>query len=214
MEFKDMQQLWMNHPVADTDQLGWDDVSKRVRTLNRRVFVRDVMEFVVALGLAALFFWIGVLAPIAWPWVGAGLLVLGVAAVFLRERMRAARATATAPHDVRGGLEHAIAEAEHQIHLLRSVATWYLAPVAAAVVLVLVGTVLGVRAEVGPEVWARGREALYLSMAAIVPLIGAVFVLVWWLNRRAVTTHLVPHRDSLVQALRQLDDTSDDEEVV
>ncbi len=209
MEFKDLQQLWMNHPVVETDRLGWDEVSKRGRTLNRRVVVRDVTEAGLALGMACLFLWVATVSPVAWPWVGAGLLVLGVGAIFVRERMRGAARTFTV-HDVRAGLEFAIAEVEHQMQLLRSATTWYLAPMAAVVILVLVGTVLGVRTEVGPEVWARGRTSLYLAIGAIVPLIAAMFGVVWWLNQRTVTRQLVPHRNHLVQALQDLTGTERD----
>lgn len=209
MEFKDMQQLWVNHPAAETDQLGWDAVAARVRTLHRRLVVRDAMEMSVALGMTLLFGWVALRAPVAWPWVAASLLTLGLAAVFIRERVRAAR-RAAATTDLRHGLEQAIEEVEHQMRLLGSVGAWYLAPSAGVVVLVLVGTALGARAAVEPEVWARASGDLYRAMAWFVPLIVAAFAVVWWLNRRTVTTRLVPHREYLRQALRQLTDADDD----
>jgi hypothetical protein len=127
--------------------------------LNRRVFVRDSIELVVAIGMAGVFLWIATLAPVMWPWMAAAVVVLGVGGVFVRERMRAAQRVAY-PADVRRGLERAIEEADHQIRLLSTVAVWYLAPLLAAVVPILVGTVLGARAEMGPDVWARARAGI------------------------------------------------------
>ncbi len=213
MDFDQIQALWAAQPdPPEADQERLKKVMVHARRLNRRATVRDYVELITALGMAGLFAWVASVAPVVWPWVMAAVITMGVGMVFVRERLRGV--PGVGPTDVRRDLERAIAQVDHQIRLLGSVVRWYLAPLGVVVALSLVGTLLGVRAEVGPEVWARGRGGFAGVFAAVVPLVGGVFAFVWWLNRRAVTDQLLPHREQLVQSLNQLTEAagSGDEE--
>jgi hypothetical protein len=212
MDFDSLQQAWAGQPATPTTDTVWEEARRRAGVLDRRTRIRDLVELATAVGLAALFVWIATLSPVKWPWIAAALVVAGVGAIFVRERMRSV-ATPPAPSDVRQSLERAIVECDHQIRLLGSVATWYLAPLGVAIVLVFVGVTLGIRAEVGPEVWARGRMGFLGAIGGASLLCAALFVGVWWLNQWAVSRHLRPHRDHLVTALQQLDSAEAEEDL-
>lgn len=205
MEFSDLQSAWVGQP--DRRDQRHPDVAAIIAKAGRvttRTRLRDYAELGTSVAMAALFFRIATMAPIWWPWLAAGAITLGVGLIFVRERLRAP-GPPRADVDVRSALQMALAEAHHQIALLSSVARWYLSPLAVVVTLVLLGTILGVRAEMPPEVWARGRAGLLAAFAVAAAIVAALFWVVWWLNRRTVTRVLAPHRDALAEALRSLD---------
>lgn len=205
MDFNALQNIWTHQPdpaSRDVDEV-LRTVMRRTRQMNRRTAIRDYVELVTAAGMTAGFIWMATLAPVTWPWLTAAAITLGVSLVFVGERLRPSPASVI-PGDVRHGLQQAIKEVDHQVRLLGSVARWYLAPLAVAALLVVVGTALGVREEVGPEAWARGRAGLLAAIAVVLPVAGAAF---WWLgrlNRRVVETQLLPHREQLASLLAQL----------
>lgn len=205
MDFEQLQHAWAQQPSVPQEDEGvrLRAVIDTAGRLQRRTRWRDYVELATAIGLAGVFVWIATLAPVAWPWFAAAGITLGVGLVFVRERARVTPPVPAAT-DVRRGLELAIEQVDHQIRLLGSVTLWYLAPLGVVVVLVLVGALLGVKAEVSPEVWARGRAGFIGAFAGVMPIIAGLFWFVWWLNRRAVRAHLLPHRDELVRALAQL----------
>ncbi|MEZ5319976.1 MAG: hypothetical protein R2752_21420 [Vicinamibacterales bacterium] len=216
MTFDDIQAAWKETPM--TASLPADDALVRAalatdRTLARRVAVRDLVELVTAAGLTALWIWMAVLTPVKWPWVAAAVVTAGVGLVFVRERRRrrttmvadaADAADAAGARAVRVSLAGAMAEVDHQIALLRSVVWWYLLPLALVALLVVLGALLGARAEVPPDVWARTRWGFVGAFVAVGPFIAGIFGLVWWLNVRAVRTQLEPHRRALADLLAQV----------
>jgi hypothetical protein len=209
MEFSDLQSTWTGQPErGGTHDLDVATIIAKAGKITRRTRVRDYVELGTAVALAALFFWIGTMAPVWWPWVAAGAITMGVGLVFVRERLRAP-GPLRADVEVRSALQSALEEANHQIALLSSVTRWYLSPLAVVVMLVLLGTMLGVRAELPPEVWARGRAGLLAAFAVAAAVVAALFWVVWWLNRRTVTTLLAPHRDALADTLRGIDGDGD-----
>lgn len=207
MDFNALQNIWTHQPdpaSPDMDEV-LRTIARRTRRMNRHVAMRDYAELVTAAGMTAWFVWMAARAPIRWPWVTAAAITLGVSLVFVRERLRPSPAPVT-PGDVRRGLQQAIQEVDHQVRLLGSVARWYLAPLAAAALLIVIGTALGVRETLGPDAWARGRGGLLAAIAVVLPVIGGAF---WWLgrlNRRVVEARLLPHREQLVSLLEQLDE--------
>ena len=214
MDFAKIQQLWAQQPTPPQldDEARIRKAMGMAARLRRRARTRDYVELGTAAGLAALFGWIATLTPVPWPWAAAAVVTLGVGLVFVRERARVTGELAE-PTSVRGGLERSIAEVDHQIHLLGSVAIWYLAPLGVVGVLVLVGTLLGVKAEVGPEVWARGRAGFIGASAAGAAMMTGLFWAVWWLNTRPAARHLMPHRAALVASLARLDAEASEEAV-
>ena len=211
MDFTRIQQLWTEHsdPMPGDDQARIRQVTERARRLNRRVRARDYVELLTALGMSALFGWIATRAPVVWPWAAAAVITLGVGAVFARERFRQEPPDGRST-DVRLGLERAIADVDHQVRLLGSVASWYLAPLGVVVVLISAGALLGAREEVDPDVWARSAAGLVGAFAVVLVAVGGVFWLVWRLNQRAVTKELLPLRRQLTDMMAQLEDGETD----
>jgi hypothetical protein len=211
MDFAAMQSAWKQTPEP-AHATGNDDLVRAAlaadRRLGRRTGIRDLVELGTAVAMAAGLAWMGTLAPVRWPWIGAAAGCLAVAAVFVVERWRAARPARSTT--VRAELAHAVAAADHQIALLRSVLWWYLLPIAGVVLLILTGTVLGARAEMPAEKWAQARFVILGGVAVCVPVIAAAYYGVWWLNQRAVTNTLAPHRAALADLLRQLDEADHD----
>jgi hypothetical protein len=213
MDFSQIQQLWTQQPgpAPAGDDVRMDEMAARARRLSRRVRTRDYVELVTAAVMAAAFGGVATQTPVAWPWVAAAIITLGVGAVFVRERLRS-KYTSAGGTDVRSGLELAIAEADHQIRLLGSVASWYLAPLGLVAALICIGVLLGVREAVGPDTWARGRAGLVGAFAVALVVTGGAFWLVWKLNLRAVNKTLLPYREELAVLRGQLEESEDEGE--
>jgi len=207
MDFDEIQHLWRQQPGPDAidDQARIQQALDQSRALKRRVAARDIVELVTAIGVAAIFVWIATLAPVVWPWVAASVVTLGVGATFLRERLRRPPAT-PARSNVRVGLQHALEEIDHQVRMLGSVAWWYLAPLFVVALLVCAGSLLGVKADVGPEVWARTRVGFVGVFALVIPVVGVLFWFVWRLNERTVKANLLPQREHLAELMAKLDE--------
>jgi hypothetical protein len=218
MDFEEIQHMWRQQPESDTgdDQVRIHQALKQARVLERRVAARDMVELVTAVGVSAVFVWIATLAPVVWPWVAAALVTMAVGAAFVRERLRRPPATPVRTN-VRLGLQQALDEIDHQVQMLGSVAWWYLAPLFVVALLICAGTLLGVKADVGPEVWARTRVGFVGVFALVIPVVGGVFWFVWRLNERAVKVNLLPQRAHLAALMAKLeepvaaDDTGNEE---
>jgi hypothetical protein len=165
--------------------------------------MRDAIECLVAAGVATWLLWKGWTATVAWPWLTAACLALGVSAVFLREIVRRRRIAVHQAPGLRQRLEGALREADHQIAQLRAVVWWYLLPLAAVAVLILVGTSLDAQTTMAPEVWARVRRGV---VAVMTPVLTITFGAIWWLNASAIRTRLVPHREVLARRVDELRD--------
>jgi hypothetical protein len=206
MDFDRVRDAWTHQPdgtATRTDDELVGLVVTRERAFRRRVAVRDVLELGTALCMAAAFIRVATLAPVRWPWLAAAAVTIGVGGVFVRERLRH-RPSAPSAVELGASLQQALEEADHQIRLLASVAWWYLLPLGVVVALILAGTLLGARVEMGPVVWARARVVFVLPFAAVLLLVGGTFWLVWWANVRAVRRHLQPHREAIAGLIRQL----------
>ncbi len=167
----------------------------------RTLFIRDCLEggtgFVVA-AVFALFWWL--LRLPNWPMALSVALVLGVSAAFVRERLRARRARVGAYAPLLAKVEADLAEMLHQRRLLLSLHTWYLGPLWAAVILVLVAVALRL------GLWQSLRSLGFSVGFALLYL--AVLAGVWLLNRYAVRHQLDPHiaeLEKLRAALKPVD---------
>jgi hypothetical protein len=206
MEFTDIASAWTQGP-AHVGRLVDDHLMAAVleadRALGRTVARRERLEFVTAVGMAAVFLWIGWSATVAWPWVSAAVLTLGVGSLFVWEQVRRNRSAAHPPRSVVARLTEALRETDHQIAQLRSVVWWYLLPLAGVAVLVLVGTMLGARDALPPQAWARVRIGAF---AVLIPVLASTFGAIWWLNAHVIRSRLVPHRKAILELVDQLTD--------
>ena len=205
MNWNNWDMLWKRQelpcgPGADLAALRatFDAKSRR---LARALLVRNVAEaaagVLVSVVLAVAGFrlrWPG------WPIGVAVMLVLGVTGFFVRELVRARRQRLGAEAPLRARLEADLAELRHQRRLLLGLRSWYLAPLAAA--MVIVGVTAG---------WNAPQSALLLqepfilfALTAYVILCVLLFQTVWVLNRRTVRQQLEPRLAELERLHRSL----------
>jgi hypothetical protein len=206
MDFEHLRDEWAGQPLrrdAPSDEELIRQAVRRDRALQRKVLVRDAVELLTALAVAIGLLWKARAAAVGWPWGLAAVITLGVAGVFARERLRRPPSPAQAT-DVRGALQRALVEVDHQVRLLTSVLWWYLAPFGLVVTLIMVGSVLDARTEMGPEAWARARPTFAWVVTSALFVAGAFYWLIWRANQRAVRRNLGPHREEILRAIRRL----------
>lgn len=205
MNWTDLEVIWKRQPLplgaeADAAELR-RTFDAQSRKLSATFAVRNVSEAAAGLFVAAVFGYVGLrMGRSGWPLALAVALVLGVTGVFVRELWRARRRKLGAEAPLLAKLEADIAELRHQRRLLLTVRTWYLAPLALAMVIVGV-TVIGSK----PEAVRLLREPFILTaLAGYVLLCVGLFWVVWVVNRRAVRQRLDPRLAELEKLHRDL----------
>jgi hypothetical protein len=205
MNWTDYEAAWKRQPLPKGTQADLSDLRATFETKRRKLAatlrIRDWSE------LAACGFLVVVYArywqqtgPGGWPMAFAILLVLGVAAVFVRERLRVRRLRLGVEAPLLAKVEADLAELRHQRRMLQKIWAWYLGPALGAM-LIHAGVILG-----------RGKtwivwEPLYLAATGLlILLIGALIAGSCWfvarLNRQAVVKNIEP-RIAELEKLRQ-----------
>lgn len=201
MNLNDYEGVWKRQelPVgadADLSNLRNTFETKR-RKMAAALLVRDWIE-IGACGIVVVsygFYWRQT-GPSGWPMGMAILLVLGVAAFFLRERRRARHVRLGADAPLVAKVEADIAELRHQCHLIQNVWAWYLAPCAGAMAIHC--WVIVRRA---PE-WSSLHEPWFLLGVGL--FLAVVIWLAWLINRRALRQRLKPRLAELEKLQREL----------
>lgn len=196
MNLNDYEALWKRQelPVGEADDMA--KLRNTFETKNRKqaatLFVRDLLEGLAGLLVSAVLAYIWWhIGPNGWPLSFAIALVLGVSGFFARERFRVRRLRLAANATLLAKVEGDLTELRHQRRLLLNLWSWYLLPLAGAMVIVVVTVARLLPADI--------LAALQKSPAALAWIIG-YFVLVvplcfwgaWWLNRRAVRKQIDP----------------------
>jgi len=200
MNLNDYEAVWKRQelPVganADIAALRETFETKR-RKAAATLFARDLLEGLTGVFVSGVFAYVWwQVGREGWPLVFAIALVLGVSGFFVRERFRAHRIRLGAEASMLTKVEADIAELHHQRRLLLNLWSWYLMPLAAAIVVVslTLGRVLMIKAP--PVFFTTLREnpvALFwivLYFAGVLPL---CFWGAWAINRRAVRKQIDP----------------------
>lgn len=189
MNWNDYEAIWKRQPLpvgeaADPAELrkNFEDKHRKMATT---LLVRDWVE-IAACGVVMvsyLWFWFQA-GRAGWPLGLAILLILGVAAFFLRERRRARRNRPGVDASLRAKIEADLAELRHQRRLLLGVLHWYIAPCAVAMLLHVSVIVRHTRP------WDPVREPLSIGLAVL--FIALLCWFVWVINRRAVRLRIEP----------------------
>ena len=187
MNWNDYEAVWKRQelPIGATADLASlrETFETKRRKMAATLFARDILEasagiFVsVALGLA---WW--QLKKGGWPIGLAIALTLGVTGFFIKERLRAHRNRLGPEASLLDKLDAEIAELDHQRRLLLGVWKWYLAPLAAAIAIV-VATIRYNR-----QPWER--DPVFLACYGV--FCALLFWGVWALNRQAVRRQIDP----------------------
>lgn len=205
MNWTDWEMIWKRQELpqgadAEIETLRQTFEAKS-RKLARGVLVRNVSETAAGLLVSAVFAYAGFrMKRHGWPLGIAVALVLGVTGVFVAEMVRARRRQLGAEAPLLVKLEAEIAEIRRQRRLLLTLRVWYLAPLAVAMVIVVL-TVM----------WNDPMSALLLKEPFVLFALTAygvfcvlLFWAVWVMNRRAVRKQLDPRLEELEKLHRSL----------
>lgn len=201
MTLPEAEFLWRGQPAPssiDSAALA-ERIRREARAFERRILWRDVSEIAASLLVAVVFAAEGLRrdAPLAWS-VAAGLLALVPAAFLIAGRIRRIRRAPAASASLRAHIADALAALDTQIRLLRAVVWWYLTPLGVAGLLFL-GSVFFQSNAIIP--W----PATVVGVVGGLIVLSVVWVWVYRLNQRAVTSDLEPRRRALAETLTQLD---------
>lgn len=186
MNWNELQQLWQTQqPVATPPVWNPAEFEQQRARLARTLARRDWLE--AGVGIAVAIFFAATLIPLgpaAWPgWISVAL-ILGVSAIFIRERRRTRRTAPPPEAPLLIRLEADIAELRHQCRLLNTVVLWYVLPIMLSIILLFWGVRSAMPAPL-PPLWSW--RLLFFSL---VMLGFSAFVV--WVNREAVRTTLEP----------------------
>lgn len=189
MNLHDFEAIWKRQELPRGSAAELEALHATFATKNRKLaatlLVRDLAEASAGLLVAVVMGFVGwKLGPTAWP-VAVGIaLVLGVTGFFLSERVRAHRRKLGAEAPMLAKLDAEIVELGHQRRLLLGLWKWYVAPLAAAIVIMS----LTIRAHL--PAWSTGRDPLL--MGGYFLLVAAMMAAVWWMNRQTVRRRIEP----------------------
>lgn len=196
MNWNDYEAAWKRQPaplglVADLSDLRNSFEVKR-RKLAATLLVRDWTEVVAGLLVAAfiVFLWVN-MGSRGWPLAFALGLILGVSVFFLRERLRVRRQRLGPGTTLLAKVEADIAELRHQHRLLSNVGRWYLAPCAAAILIVTATSLRMLPPGFLPKLWQHPVVLLWPALYFLVVL-PVCFWAIWAANRRVVRKNIEP----------------------
>jgi hypothetical protein len=210
MSWNDYEAAWKRQepPVgagADVEALR-TSFEPRSRKMHGALVVRDLSEASAGVLVSAFFAYFGWReGREAWPIAIAVALLLGVTAIFVRERIGARRRRPGPDSPLLAKLDADIAELRHQRQLILRVRTWYLAPIVAAWAIV-VGVSLRIGLIHAPPGFYGDLMRNPITAAFVILYFGVVAPLCFWgtwvINRRAVSRRMEPRIDELEKLRR------------
>lgn len=198
----EMKSIWAEQPasshglVRQTPEMIWRLASESAR-FQRTIFWRDAREWAATILIAGAFLYTA-FAPqhIHWPMIAAAIVAcIPMSYVALRAKKHAARPA----ENVAGHLRDSIAQVQNQIELLRSVARWYLAPLAVSGLIFLLDGLFTA------PITSGARKLMIIPFFLGVIVIAIVFYIVWKLNDHAARKHLEPRLRELAQTLAEVE---------
>jgi hypothetical protein len=197
MNSEELKKIWSQQPsaagvVKPTPEFIWRLADESTR-FKRTIFWRDVREWLVTIFFAGYFLYLAfkIDSHVHWPLiVSAIILCVPMTYVALRKPKRPFPEASATLADY---LRNSIADVQHQLGLLRSVARWYLGPIALSGTIFLADVTFSLSPPSGGQLSSVGRFLIAASIGA------AVFYVVWKINQYAARKHLEP----LLQRLRQ-----------
>lgn len=199
--------IWRSQPPAPGEWTREEIVGRvraRARRHDRAIFWRNAREIAAGALLAGVMGWSSWQAP---GWLPKAAALVGATSVVfvLAKLVRSRRANPPVREDLAlvDRLQAEVRKVEAEIRLLRSVRSWYLAPLFAGTA-VWSGTLVSVGLASAPI----SRARLAAALAACAAITALVFWLagwiVWKLNRTAVGTHLDPYAAELRALLDEI----------
>jgi len=201
MNWSDYEAIWKRQPLPRGEAAGLTELKDSFESKRRKMAAalvgRDWIELVACgIGVFAYIKYWQQVGPSGWPMGLAILLILGVAGVFIRERLRSRRNRLDAGASLLAKIEADLAELRHQRRLLQRVWAWYILPCGLAV---LIHSIVIVR-------HARPWDAIRgpLGLCALGLMVALLCWFVWAINRRAVRKQFEPRIAELEKLHRDL----------
>jgi len=205
MSTDDLQRVWQSQDcgarIAIDPEVLLREVRRNSEGFRQAVLRRDIIEAGMAVIMAGVCAYLA-LTGAGWPMWLIAASMLWIAGFMSADRIRHKRKTLSLGKPILLCVQSSLEDVAHQIRLLENVFWWYLLPPGAAIAVYY-----------GYVAWlARSAPWGFLLVTAartVLPTI-LVFLVVWWLNRRAVRTELVPRKRELQELLLAL--ANDEEE--
>lgn len=172
-----LQTLWIQQ-TQETFVMSLTDIRSHAHSFQSRVRTRNYTEYAAAVLVIAIFGWVAFLVPE--PVVKAGALLTAVGAAYVAFALhRKAGAAVPRPDGSESLLDFHRGELVRQRRALATVPQWYLAPFVPGMLLFIGG--VSFSQDSGLPLLAR-----FIQFGVSLPIVGAVFAGVAWLNARAV----------------------------
>ena len=201
MNWNDYEAVWKRQelPVGANADLPalFASFESRSRKMHAALMVRDLAEAGAGVLVSGfyVFFWMK-MGKGAWPMAIAIVLILGISAIFVRERFRAHLYRRSADAPLLAKVESDIALLRHQRSMVRSLWIWYLGPCSAAMFIQFF------------VIYRREPAWSPLHEPVILLIFGSFFALLFWfaweINRRALRKRIVPRLAELEKLHREI----------
>lgn len=205
MDIERFRSAWREQPVPPGLEKGEremiESLERRMKRFHRKILWRDLVETLAALLVVGVFGWVSLQSGHPLAWVGTTVVAAAGAGIVLRlgHARRAGRGMETG--DLRGRLRAEIDAVERQIHLLRTVAWWYVVPLMSGGLLWSAGIILAVSDEIG----VGSPAPALIAVLAVALWLSAVGWLIRRVNRTAARKYLEPLRAGLLDSLWRLE---------
>lgn len=206
MNPEDFQRIWQSQGALS---LNPEKLAAALRqhdhAFSRMIFLRDAREIGVALILIPVWIALGIATSSPWTWWLEIPALVWVAGFMYVDRRRQQRGAPGPGASLRAGLESSVAQAEHQIWLLRNILWWYLLPLGLPLALFAVQVSFNAAKHTPAPLWVNVVTGLS-SAAIFLAFLVAIFGFIYWLNQFAIRKQLEPMRRQLQSALSALAD--------
>lgn len=205
MEFEELQKLWQQQERSSRVSVDREILLKLVRreqdSLRETLVRRDFLEIAIAIVMVPVWIWLGESRDMVWTWYLVIPGMLWIAGVLLTDRLRHRREKIHPGTPLKESVEHALAEVEHQIQLLRNIAWWYLLPIMLPLAIFHLHHSWAYR-----EPWSGASQLIFLAL-----IVWGIYEL----NQHAVRKNLTPRREELrgfLASLREIEPNESNQE--
>ncbi len=191
MTLDEAQDLWSKeNSFEELSDESMRSIIKESNSLDRTVLWRDIREWAATLLVCGIFTTVGLIegTPTAW-FLSAALIALIPGIYMIYSRIQGTKEQEDIVYTNFEHIESAIKKYRRQENLLNNVVLWYLAPLFASALLVIIGTSIHI-----PGMPWSAKLIMFSIQTGFCLLI---FAGVAWLNFRASKKHLQPKRKEL-----------------
>lgn len=197
----ELQRAWQAHAPRPRVTMDAGALLKQVRRSQQEfgqgILLRDIVEAGLSMLLIPVWVVMGMALSLPWTWHLMIPALLWISGFIIVDRMRQRRRSSQPGEPLLRCLEESAVQVEHQIRLLRSVAWWYLTPLAIPMLVFFVHVA-----------WSRTSD--WLTAAAVAGsnslFVVALYAFLYYLNQRAVRKQLEPRHEELLVMIASLKD--------